>query len=120
MLEPAGSHGVWGLDDYHFIPFLFGGSELVESVEVPMPSDIHKQDILEKYSSEYMYLECIKFIKEVKTGNFFEHSPMLNDISGSASWGKIAMGMVKMYQAEVLWKFPVSKHIFFGNLNPLQ
>lgn len=37
-----------------------------------------------------MYLNCIKFIMEVKKGvPFTESSPVLNNISGAASWEKV-------------------------------
>ncbi|PPD85065.1 hypothetical protein GOBAR_DD18018 [Gossypium barbadense] len=102
-LEPAGSHGVWGLDDYHFLPFIFGSSQLIDH-KYMKPKSIHNEDILDNFSSEYMYLSCIGFIKKVKKGPFAEHSPLLDDISAVPNWKKVNSGMLKMYKAEVLEK----------------
>lgn len=96
-LEPAGSQGVWGLDDHHFLPFLFGAAELINHTIAKLPNAIHNEMILEDYGDDFMYLsrqlllDCIRHIKKVKTGGrFHETSPVLNDISGASSWAKVA------------------------------
>lgn len=129
-LEPAGSHGVWGLDDHSFLPYLFGsaqyGPAISETDETPLegslsnapdPADVTKTAVVERERGRNMYFSAIGFIYDVKKGPFWEHSPMLYDISGVRSgWAKINKGMIKMYMAEVLSKFPVVQHFYFGSL----
>ncbi len=92
MLEPAGSHGVWGLDDYQMLAFLFGASQLCRSPDY-LPESIHTEKAMND-SENYMYFGCIKFIKAVKKGcPFSESSPMLNDISAVPSWEKVTQGL---------------------------
>lgn len=114
-LEPAGSHGVWGLDDYHFLPFLWGSGQLVDHPYL-RPKSIHDVEVVDECAPAYMYFACIQAINAVKSESLRWHSPMLDDISGVRVWNKVNQGMIKMYRAEVLLKLPIAQHIFFGEL----
>jgi serine/threonine-protein phosphatase 2A activator len=63
-LEPAGAHGVWGLDEYHFLPFIFGASELIGNPDIK-PSAILEDKTVEELADTYMFFSCIKYIKQV-------------------------------------------------------
>ncbi|KAF2718406.1 serine/threonine-protein phosphatase 2A activator 1 [Polychaeton citri CBS 116435] len=131
-LEPAGSHGVWGLDDHCFLPYIFGSAQLGPPIRdldadgtpiegscpnAPSPASVTNKGTVEAYKDANMYFSAIQFIYDVKKGPFWEHSPILYDISGiKDGWGKINKGMLKMFVAEVLGKFPVVQHFPFGSL----
>ncbi|KAF2966450.1 hypothetical protein GQX73_g7149 [Xylaria multiplex] len=129
-LEPAGTHGVWGLDDHSFQSYIYGSAQLTRAISeteamplegslfrAPKPSSIVKAEYVEEERKRYMYFSAVGFINDVKKGPFWEHSPILFDISGiKDGWGKINKGMIKMFNAEVLSKFPVVQHFYFGSL----
>uniref|UniRef100_A0AC35TXK7 Serine/threonine-protein phosphatase 2A activator n=1 Tax=Rhabditophanes sp. KR3021 TaxID=114890 RepID=A0AC35TXK7_9BILA len=115
-MEPAGSKGVHALDDFSFIPFIFGSSQLIENRLSLVPDSYVKADLPSHYADHNMFFEAIEYINNTKTGPFFEHSNQLWNISAVQTWEKVNSGLFKMYEAEVLKKFPVCQHFLFGNL----
>uniref|UniRef100_A0A671R5U5 Serine/threonine-protein phosphatase 2A activator n=1 Tax=Sinocyclocheilus anshuiensis TaxID=1608454 RepID=A0A671R5U5_9TELE len=57
---------------------------------------------------------------QMKTGPFAEHSNQLWNISDVPSWSKVNQGLIRMYKAECLEKFPVIQHFKFGSLLSIQ
>ncbi|WBW74328.1 serine/threonine protein phosphatase PP2A regulatory subunit, PTPA family Ypa1 [Schizosaccharomyces osmophilus] len=122
-LEPAGSHGVWGLDDHFFIPYIFGSSQLAAPGGNTLglrPTAILDKKLTKELSKSNLYFSAIDFINVMKKGPFYEHSPILYDITAVPSWSKVNQGLLKMYDVEVLSKYPVVQHFHFGNLFPFQ
>ena len=116
VLEPAGARGVWGLDEYQFVPFIFGASQLIDNKDIN-PKGILDDNILQSYKNEYIYLDCVDYIKSVKTGaSFSQYAPILESITNAKNWEKIAKGLVKMYQDDVLGKIVIIQHFYFGSV----
>ncbi|KFP83847.1 Serine/threonine-protein phosphatase 2A activator, partial [Apaloderma vittatum] len=68
-MEPAGSQGVWGLDDFQFLPFIWGSSQLIDHPNLE-PRHFVEENVVNENHKDFMFLECILFITEVRPGRF--------------------------------------------------
>lgn len=154
-LEPAGSHGVWGLDDHFHLSYLFGACQMIdyqsvfppieslngsylngsdsnqvqETVEfttprsatksreiAPLPSYTLQSSVVDQLKDRNLYFGSLSFLFEVKKAPFYEHSPILYNIGSAKTWEKVARGLWRMYSDEVLGKWPVVQHFWFGKV----
>ncbi|KAI5477602.1 protein phosphatase 2 (formerly 2A), regulatory subunit B' [Pseudohyphozyma bogoriensis] len=113
-LEPAGSKGVWGLDDHQFLSYLWGASQLKQHptlrpsllLTIPTTAD----------SSAQLLHSSLSHLHALKSGPFAEHSPMLHSISSTVpNFTKMETGLMRMYRDEVLGKLVVVQHLWFAD-----
>ncbi|KAH0792585.1 serine/threonine-protein phosphatase 2A activator-like [Histomonas meleagridis] len=104
--EPAGSHGAWSIDDYVFLPFLFGSSQLINHPDIT-PANVIDPNVAKNNRDEYAYCRWIDYIYHEKFGAFAEHSRMLYSLRNLPHFVKLNGGMIKMYQGEVMDRFLV-------------
>jgi serine/threonine-protein phosphatase 2A activator len=112
-LEPAGTHGAWGLDDYVALPFVFGSSQLVGHPELS-PQNVVERELGQKYEDVNAYSRWISYLYRTKSGSFQEHSRVLAGLTSVASFEQLNAGMVAMYKGEVLEKLPVLQRFGVG------
>ena len=115
-MEPAGSQGVWSLDDFQFVSFIWGAAQFMNGHDIVSPKAISDYEKAEQLKDDYLFFACIQYISEVKTGPFAEHSNQLWNVSGVPSWNKVFSGLIKMYRAEVISKYPIIQHTYFGSI----
>ncbi|KAI6130811.1 hypothetical protein EV401DRAFT_1851020 [Pisolithus croceorrhizus] len=112
-LEPAGSHGAWGLDDFHFLSFLFGSARL-RGNEYPCPKAIEVHEL----ANDYTYSDLSILSVSIPITSLPWHSTMADDIPTVKTRRMVNAGMIRMYKAEVLGKLPVVHYIPFGSILP--
>lgn len=118
-MEPAGSHGVWGLDDYHHLSFLFGAAQLIGLEDsVCKPCEILMKTSPDKnVPPQSMFEYCVAHIitAKCKHAPFAEVAPVLFDLLKRLdNWTLVCYGLMQMYKAEVLHKRPVMQHFYFS------
>lgn len=112
-LEPAGSRGVYNMDDFQFLPFLFGTAQLSGVKYIPT-SDFYQIDQVDQFKNDFIFFEAIDFILNNKRGPFNEHSYTLWNFTSIGSWDNIYRRIKSKFNDDILGPFPIVQHLVFG------
>lgn len=112
-LEPAGSRGVYNMDDFQFLPFLFGAAQLNGIKYIPT-SNFYQPDQVDMFKNDYILFEAVDFILNNKRGPFNEHSYTLWGFTNLGSWENIFRRIRLKFTDDILGPFPIIQHFLFG------
>lgn len=112
-LEPAGSRGVYNMDDFQFLPFLFGAAQLIDVKYVSL-KNFYDYEQVDMWKSDFIFFEAIDYILKNKRGPFNEHSYTLWGFTSLGSWSNIFRRIKVKFNEEVLSPYPIVQHLLFG------
>ncbi|KAI5165420.1 serine/threonine-protein phosphatase 2A activator [Nematocida sp. ERTm5] len=133
-LEPAGSHGMGGLDDYQLLPFLFGSSQFCRREGFAFAFLFSEKEKGLSYAkalrfihidktfppSKYTYKERIEKYNSIElTEEPFSHHSITIYSLRSVPLVKINKGMLKMYDGVVLTPYAVVQHFISSEYLPI-
>lgn len=113
-LEPAGSRGVYNMDDFQFLPFLLGSAQLF-GVKHISTSDFYLQDQVDYFKDDFIFFEAVDFILNNKRGPFNEHSYTLWNFTNLGSWDNIHRRIKVKFIDDILNPLPIVQHFLFGD-----
>ncbi|KAI5191868.1 serine/threonine-protein phosphatase 2A activator [Nematocida sp. AWRm77] len=133
-LEPAGSYGDFGIDDYQLLPFLFGTSQFCKR------NDLVFSSLFEKQNSGLCFVKAVRFVyvhkkypaikhsyeekvekyrtAEISKDDMMNSSPMIATLQ-TVSFNILNKGMFKMYDNTVLSKRVVIQHFISSEFLPV-
>jgi serine/threonine-protein phosphatase 2A activator len=114
-LEPAGSAGAWGLDDFVALPFVFGSAQLVADSTIS-PHRIIDREMACLRCDDNAYCKWIEYLYQSKAGSFSEHSRGLYSLKVVPDFEKLNEGMLKTYERDVLMRLFVVQQFGFGEI----
>ena len=136
QLEPAGSHGVWSLDDFHLLSFALGSAQMRGAGSAKAAWQLEAGGSLDGFRpggravaprvclddaargalrQDWLLAEAVAGVCECKSGApFSEHSPRLHDVLRMTSWGAAESSLFGTWQSEVPGKRPVAQGLLFS------